>query len=72
LYFPFLAYFPYFEKIEEAYEITLLYVCALPPNAAKQRLGTHVSMSMNTRAKLEELFDAVSSVLSVPYQIVPT
>jgi hypothetical protein len=27
----FLAYFPYFEKIKEAYEVTLLSVCLSPP-----------------------------------------
>jgi hypothetical protein len=58
-----------FWKNREAYEIKLLSVCALPQNATKQRLGTHVSMAMNTHAKLE-LSDAVSSAQSALYQIV--
>jgi hypothetical protein len=33
----FLAYFPYFEKIEQTYEITLLCVCV--PIVARQQLS---------------------------------
>jgi hypothetical protein len=65
----FLAYFPYFEKIEQAYEITLMYVCVclcIPlivgrqrigknrPIVSRQRLGRNGSAVTNTHATIEE------------------
>jgi hypothetical protein len=56
----FIAYFPYFEKIKEAYEITLLSVCLYVPSeeagileseqtdVAGQLLTEHVPTSANT------------------------
>jgi hypothetical protein len=69
--FPFLDYFPYFEK-NKGRLWDHFAVCALPPNVAKQQLGTHLSMAMNTHAQLEELFDAVPFVQSASSQMVTT
>jgi hypothetical protein len=49
-----------FEKIEYAYEITLLsvQVCVcVPPIVARQRLGRNVTAVTNTHATIEELLD---------------
>jgi hypothetical protein len=78
----FLAYFLYFEKIEWAYEITLMSVCvsAYPPIVARQRLcksrpiiarqrlGRNVTAVMNTHATIEEFLDVSFSVWSMSYQ----
>jgi hypothetical protein len=37
---PLLAYFPYFEKIEEVSDITLLHVCLSPPPPKYQETGS--------------------------------
>jgi hypothetical protein len=46
-----------------------LYVCDLPLNVARQRLGKHVPAATNTRATTEELLDALFSMRSMSYQI---
>jgi hypothetical protein len=74
----FSAYCPYFEKIEWAYEITLLSV--YPPTVARQqlgknplvvarqRLGRNVTAVTNTHATIEELLDASFSMWLLSYQ----
>jgi hypothetical protein len=66
IYKSFLAYFPYFEEIKEAYEFTLLtvFLCVLY-NAARQRLDKQVPTATNTHKTTEELLDAVFFVRSV-------
>jgi hypothetical protein len=55
----------YLKKLEEAYEITLLFVCRISPLVARQRLGKHVPAATNTHATIEEFLDAVIVVCVV-------
>jgi hypothetical protein len=78
----FLDYFRYFEKIKVMGSRCCL--CAQPSHpqhlkagivepeemaVAMQWLGKHIPMVMNTHATIEELLDAVFSMLSVLYRI---
>jgi hypothetical protein len=54
----FLAYFPYSES-----------VCVSPIVFARQQLGNHVHMAMNTHAAIEELLDTSYSMWCVSYQL---
>jgi hypothetical protein len=78
-----LAYFPYFEKIKQAYEITSLSVCVClcippivarqrlrknPPIVARKRVSRNVTAVTNIHATIEELLDASVSVWLVSSQ----
>jgi hypothetical protein len=80
-----LAYFPNFEKKNERSLFRShcsLYVCVHPERqktgivepeetaVARQRLAKHLPASTNTHTTVEELLDAVFSVMSVSYKYV--
>jgi hypothetical protein len=65
-YADFLACFPYFENIKQAYEIALLSVCVLIILLGSDSVNTFPQQRMHSQ---EELLDAVFSMQSVSYQM---
>jgi hypothetical protein len=56
--FSFLAYFPYFKQIKQAYEITLLSVrvSVYPPIVARERLGSvKIPLTLLGNGSVEQL-----------------
>jgi hypothetical protein len=59
----------FFLKKKEVNEITLLSILVCPPNVARQRLCKYVPAARNTHAAMDELLDAVLSMLPILYKI---